>query len=789
MTAKNGKFNKIIKSNKGYILMLSLVIMMTLTVIAVGYVTNVTLETSIVSNYEKNRDTMNCAEAGLEAAMLITHDEIITQLEPFSGTERTTYKEDNVTKHSYAFMDLFDDCSGSKVKYRIIPENPDPQKNRFIYRTYTSCQEIIHFAYPYAVEVVAEPSNKSGREYLKRQIRILETPLVQYFAFFDDDIAWHNGPVMNSWGRVHTNGNIWFGPSDMIWIKNYTQPGSERVPHFITAAGTIKWNTIFNQGHRGNGMRVKIHDLDIIGTENQCLATYDGFGNRTNDCDYVQINVDIDSTNAEAQMDRFTDENDCTYVMVGVPKSPTIHFNALFRESFYENRAKGPTRSEYFGIAIVIEYPVINNWPPTSTADVTGTLHIYAATKDFAFDSPSYTDGVKVEDVTEAVFMAGDGFNVDTAGDVGDGIIVFSPETVANPLGGVTYQFPSSDMNTSQPDGNYYPVYLEKNDQRNNMNGVALTTVNLERLEEWFYEHYLDEQYDGDKNDQSVEDFLIDKNTGDPTKLLIYVSRTPTVAETSSTAWGASYDATTGPPSPYYSNRHTQVMQGIKIWKTTKLICPTTFVSDNPVYIQGDTNTTETKGFAVIGDLVTVLSNSWDDAYVGGTDYSNSFTGGFRGQIGGRPPANDTLRMSKAETTYYNLAFFSGRDDLDIYSVRGGTGAGSTYFSAGLHNFITKLEDWDGKGEYIKGCLINLWDRRQAPGQFNCDNPCLEDNCGCGTCALCQYSPPNRFYGWDPGFLDPTYWPPYCPSSYGVERVGWLEGEEYLEKFIQSPKD
>jgi PilX N-terminal len=194
MTAKHGKFKKILESDRGYVLMLALVIMMTLTVIAVGYVTNVTLETSIVSNYEKNRDTLNAAEAGLEVAMLITHEEIITQLEPFSGTERVMSIEDNVTTYTYSFQPLFDDGGGVKVKYRIIPENPDPQKNRFLYRTYTSCQEIIHFAYSYAIEVVAEPSNKSGREYLKRQVRILETPLVQYFVFFDDDFTWHPGP-------------------------------------------------------------------------------------------------------------------------------------------------------------------------------------------------------------------------------------------------------------------------------------------------------------------------------------------------------------------------------------------------------------------------------------------------------------------------------------------------------------------------------------------------------------------------------------------------------------------
>ena len=225
MSKKKVNVNPLTGAKGGYIMMLALIIMLTLTVIAVGYVSNVMLETSITRNYRVNRDVLNAAEAGLGVAMRITHEEILGQLEPFSGTARSEYEGDNETKYGYPFQTLFDDYNDVKVKYRVIPENPDPQKNRFLYRTYVSCSEMIHYAYPYAIEVVAEPtSGIGGTQYLKRQIRVLETPLVQYFVFFDDDLPWHPGPEMNVWGRVHTNGNIWFAPEPTggVYLKNLT---------------------------------------------------------------------------------------------------------------------------------------------------------------------------------------------------------------------------------------------------------------------------------------------------------------------------------------------------------------------------------------------------------------------------------------------------------------------------------------------------------------------------------------------------------------------------------------
>ena len=763
ITGEDTVFKKIdvknvLKGTKGgYIMMLALIIMLTLTVIAVGYVSNVMLETSITRNYRVNRDILNAAEAGLGVAMRITHEEILSQLEPFSGTERTEYKEDNETKYGYPFQTLFDDFDDVKVSYRVIPENPDPQKNRFLYRTYVSCSEMIHYAYPYIIEVLAEPINGvGGTQYLKRQIRILETPLVQYFVFFDDDLPWHPGPVMNVWGRIHTNGNIWFCPesSGGVYIKNITSD-SVLVEHFVTASGVIYHDSLLGPStaeSRSGHVYVRVYHLTSTTDKQGLYASNTSY-------DYVELSSDINTTNADTQEDRFTDANGCSYVMVGVPKSPSISYNATFRNGFYESRARAPERSEYFGLTIVIEGSGGNNWPPeNNSSDVTGTLHIYAATKDFAYDYKSYTDGVKIEDVTTKVFAAGSDIACETSGYTAtDGDIVFSPETIKNPISGTTL-FPSTDTNST------YPVYMERNDQRQDMNGVAFIVVDLERLEKWFYSEYLDYEYDQISNNQTIDKFLTDEATGNNTKLVIYVSRTPTVDEVP--GW-AGYTEDGGPPYPYYDTKTSQVLQAIKIWHSDELICPTTIATDNPIYIEGNFNykssaTYPTTGVAVIADLVNLLSNNWHTK--------------LSGYYQGRPTATKTLSLTTASETYYCGAFFSGRDDLDSYAVRGGSYNDET---EGIHNFLEFHETWSSVNCHITGSLINLWFNRQALGMFDVSS----------TGVNAVYSPPTRIFGWDAGYMDSQYWPPYCPSAYSVEKVGWYQGDEYDEEYIQDPNE
>ena len=153
----------------------------------------------------------------------------------------------------------------------------------------------------------------------------------------------------------------------------------------------------------------------------------------------------------------------------------------------------------------------------------------------------------------------------------------------------------------------------------------------------------------------------------------------------------------------------------------------TTVATDNPIYIFGDFNTINTQGVALVGDAMNILS----EGFTSRTNCTSNAPAAF------------------ADTNVY-AAFFSGNVTA--------SGAGP---SGGLHNYPRFHESWSGRTLYIRGAFIKLWNSVQAPSPLPCCQPI--------------YSPPVRQWGWDTRFNDPDFWPPYIPSVYSVERVGFVE--------------
>jgi Tfp pilus assembly protein PilX len=155
-----------------------------------------------------------------------------------------------------------------------------------------------------------------------------------------------------------------------------------------------------------------------------------------------------------------------------------------------------------------------------------------------------------------------------------------------------------------------------------------------------------------------------------------------------------------------------------------------TVVSENPVYVAGDYNTTNKQAAAVLADAVTSLSNAW-------------MTSGFDAK------SNNVLSDRIATATTQNFAMAHGPNVESTPGVNNGHG----------ENAIRYLEDWTNKSHTYSGSIVGLWHSTKATGGF----------IGPGT----YYNPPNRTWGYDTLFN--TLQPPSTPMGVVVTRGAWVK--------------
>ncbi|PLX44931.1 MAG: hypothetical protein C0609_04475 [Deltaproteobacteria bacterium] len=247
-----------------------------------------------------------------------------------------------------------------------------------------------------------------------------------------------------------------------------------------------------------------------------------------------------------------------------------------------------------------------------------------------------------------------------------------------------------------------YPTTLETNDPREGA-AVNFTVIDLQRLSHWYMNYYNGEMGGFPTGDRG---------------LLIYAERTRGVGAIEAIKLIGSYKGRERNPAiePTYAT------------VTGTLVVPTTFVTPNPVYIEGEINATNLP-FAIISDAITVLSNDWGEKHYGVV-------------------AGITSVDSDA---VYNAAFITGRE-----STTGGGGG----VAEGVEDLIRKLENWDFKKLETNGAFISPWFSSHATGAYSSG----------------LTSPPLYSIAWDPALRAVMITnPPYIPKIYGVEREAWQE--------------
>ena len=257
------------------------------------------------------------------------------------------------------------------------------------------------------------------------------------------------------------------------------------------------------------------------------------------------------------------------------------------------------------------------------------------------------------------------------------------------------------DANGDLPPGTHIPVGTISTsngfyDQREN-EYVEMTTIDLKKMAG--YVEYTD-QY-GEPQEKQGTNYLPDNG-------LLYATTT------------GSFGRVPGVKLINGSEIHSGTSSGRNVGLTV--------VSNDPVYIQGDYNTTNKKPASVICDAFNILSNSWDDA--------NS---------------SRSLYYREASETTLNLGVISGIVPTPSY--------GGGNYSGGFENLSRFHEDWRNKAVNIRGAFVVLWESDIATSPW----------------GSASYSAPIRNWNYDPDFDTMSNLPSYTPYAIEMARIVWWE--------------
>ena len=164
-------------------------------------------------------------------------------------------------------------------------------------------------------------------------------------------------------------------------------------------------------------------------------------------------------------------------------------------------------------------------------------------------------------------------------------------------------------------------------------------------------------------------------------------------------------------------------------------------VTERPLYVLGDYNTTVWRPAAIMSDAITFLSNPPNAAMA-----PCALPGWCDSQQAG------PIQRSASNLTTVNAALLSGHSATPCDYARAGCGVPP--YGGGLENFPRFLENWGG-GRIFRytGSLVSLYQSRFVTGLW-----------GNVTNGGAYYTPPTRQWSFDVNFRFPERLPPGTPS-------------------------
>ena len=174
-------------------------------------------------------------------------------------------------------------------------------------------------------------------------------------------------------------------------------------------------------------------------------------------------------------------------------------------------------------------------------------------------------------------------------------------------------------------------------------------------------------------------------------------------------------------------------------------------VTDRPMYVLGNYNTTIWRPAALMADAITFLSNPPNPRMRDSTNLANrcSAVNGWC----------DVMQQAMAQRTSagstVNAAILAGHSATPCDYAR--AGCGGPPYGGGLENFPRFLESWSGVTFRYTGSLVSLYVNRYSTGLWG-----NSTNVGYGNQGY--YSAPTRAWSFDVNFRFPDRLPPGTPS-------------------------
>ena len=329
-TLPKQEFSKrnLFQNQDGVVLVVYMFIMMGMAALAMAAlkVTNLDLQQS--GSHQKGKKAFYSAEVGLDLA-------VASIVKEFENLIPYTQSEDYPNADANGFITVANYRDHS-IRYKVT--NP---LEKFLYQSSVGNSFIYHYAHTYDIEATAKSLKDTSKESIKERIRVLETPLVQYFVFFGQtgggaDLELFPGPLMNMWGRIHSNGNIYIGSSgdglggfSSINLRNYDDQGNQS-PHLMSASGKITTRYKHSGRTFDNTVFIKTSSIGTDFSPVQALSPV------------------MDKSNEIEEETKFNG-----YVLVNEPQFVTPSRDLIKRGGFYEQRATNPGKSTIDGITII----------------------------------------------------------------------------------------------------------------------------------------------------------------------------------------------------------------------------------------------------------------------------------------------------------------------------------------------------------------------------------------------------------------------------------------------------